>query len=248
MWKASGLWRAAPATSTAAKPTRLWKAATSCGIAVILILNAIAVPIAPPITIPIAMIGKERTPGWASVVPIHYVEVVDNGLDYGFPGAQYGQIRFKHIYINGPDPPPPSPPVAKAQAYFPSSGEPIAGDVFYDNGDPWQLLGELPRPDILGATIHELGHTLGLGHTDDPATNMYWIFTRYQGLGTGQLHPDDIAGVQAIYGAGVGSVTPLVPEPATAALAIGGALGWITLYRGRRKDKETKRRGDKENV
>ena len=56
---------------------------------------------------------------WASVVPVHYVEVPDNGLAYGIAGAQFGQIRFRHVFINGPDPPPPQDPIAKAQAYFP---------------------------------------------------------------------------------------------------------------------------------
>jgi len=106
--------------------------------------------------------------------------------------------------------------------------------VFYDNGDPWQLLGELPRPDILGATIHELGHTLGLGHTDNSSANMYWIFTRYSGLGTGKLHPDDIAGIQSIYGAGSGIVTSLVPEPASWVLAIAVAASFAAFARGTR--------------
>jgi hypothetical protein len=99
-------------------------------------------------------------------------------------------------------------------ARFPGSGGNIASDIFFDNSDPWQEVGTLPQPDILGAAIHEIGHTLGLGHTDDSTANMYWIFRRFSGLGTGQLFPDDIAGIQAIYGAGVGSVTSLpVPEP-----------------------------------
>jgi hypothetical protein len=153
---------------------------------------------------------------WASVVPIHFVEVPDDGLTYGLGATQFGQIRFRHVYINGPDPPPPQLPVAKAQAYFPSTGSVLGGDVEYDHGDPWQEVGTLPMPDILGATVHELGHSLGLGHTNIPEANMYWIFRRAAGPGTGMLHDDDIAGIRSIYGSGVGSVTPLliVPEPA----------------------------------
>lgn len=160
---------------------------------------------------------------WASVAPIHFVEVADNGLPYGNGAAQYGQIRFRHVYINGPDPPPPAQPIAKAQAYFPSGGV-YAGDVEYDHGDRWQEVGTLPLPDILGATIHELGHSLGLNHSTLPEANMYWIFTRYSGLGTGKLHADDIAGIQSIYGPGVGSVTSLVPEPGAGVLTLLGAL------------------------
>lgn len=172
---------------------------------------------------------------WASVVPINYVEVPDNGLGYGTAGAEYGQIRFRHIYINGPDPAPPAQPVAKAQAYFPSSGAPYGGDVEYDHGDRWQKVGTLPQPDILGATIHELGHTLGLGHTNLVDANMYWIFTRTNGPGTGKLFADDVAGAQAIYGVGSGSVTSLVPEPATWIMFVSAlsALGWRVSRRAK---------------
>ena len=47
--KASGFKKADIATNTAAKPTRLWKPATSSGIAVIGILYAMKAPIRPPI-------------------------------------------------------------------------------------------------------------------------------------------------------------------------------------------------------
>ena len=47
--KTSGFKNADIATNTAAKPTKLWNPATSSGIAVIGILNAIKAPIEPPI-------------------------------------------------------------------------------------------------------------------------------------------------------------------------------------------------------
>jgi hypothetical protein len=147
---------------------------------------------------------------WATVAPLHFVEVADFGQNYGAGVTQYGTIRFRHVYINGPDPPPPALPTTKAQAYYPSSGARSSGDVEYDHGDRWQEIGTVPLPDILGATVHELGHALGLGHSDLDAANMYWIFNRTAGLGTAFLDKDDIDGIQSIYGAGVGSVTPLV--------------------------------------
>jgi Matrixin len=176
---------------------------------------------------------------WSSAAPINFVEVPDDGLFYSQGSTHYGQIRFRHIYINGPDPVI-GDPVAKAQAYFPP-GDGYPGDVEFDDSDRWQEVGTLRQPDILGAVIHEIGHTLGLGHATgiipgqywsyqvydstgqvidhlEPKgdADMFWIFNRFSGLGTGELMPDDIAGIQAIYGAGHGSVTPLgVPEPTT---------------------------------
>jgi hypothetical protein len=170
---------------------------------------------------------------WASVAPLHFVEVTDDGtpIDGGYPNGQYGQIRFRHVYINGPDIPG-QQPIAKAQAYYPYPGTNFAGDVEFDHGDRWQEVGTLPIPDILGAATHEIGHALGLAHSDNPQANMYWIFTRRAGPGTGALHSDDIAGIRAIYGSGVGSVTPLaIPEPAAYVLLVTALLSFAVARR-----------------
>ncbi len=49
MPNASGLRKAAAATSTAARPTSEWKAATSCGMSVILMRRAVTIPMTAPI-------------------------------------------------------------------------------------------------------------------------------------------------------------------------------------------------------
>jgi hypothetical protein len=189
-----------------------------------------------PLPVPLIRKSVEEALGaWSAHAPLHFVEVADEGggpFLNNYPNGQFGQIRFSHVFINGPDIPN-QLPIAKAMARFPSSGGNIASDVFFDNGDPWQEIGSLSQPDILGAAIHEIGHTLGIGHTDDSTANMYWIFHRFSGLGTGQLFDDDINGIQAIYGEGLGSVTPLpVPEPGMAAISV-----WLVAFllrRGRR--------------
>jgi hypothetical protein len=173
---------------------------------------------------------------WSRYAPLHFEEVVDQGTNppprSSYPNGQFGQIRFHHVYINGPDIPG-QQPIAKAQAYYPVTSGNLGGDVYYDNSDPWGVSGTLSTPDVLGATIHELGHALGLGHSSSSAANMYWIFTRYNGPGTnGALNIDDINGIRAVYGSGVGSVTTLrslaVPEPA--AWVLGASALWLLFW------------------
>jgi hypothetical protein len=193
------------------------------------------------VSLPAALIRdsiEEAFGVWARYAPLHFVEVADEGgweptlADY--PDGQFGEIRFSHLYYNGPDIPG-QPPTTKALAFFNGSGGPnLSADIFFDNSDPWQEAGTLPRPDVLGAAIHEIGHTLGLGHSTDPIANMYWIFRRFSGLGTGDLSADDIAGIQERYGAGVGSVTPLVPEPSTVTIGIVVVFGLFALSSRRR--------------
>ena len=157
---------------------------------------------------------------WAGAVNVNFVEV---------PDGPQTQLRFRRLFINGPDPAPPADPIAKAQATCLGYGS--GCEVQYDESDPWQEVGTTSAPDILGATIHEVGHILGLYHTDVSGANMYWIFHRFNGVGTGQLFADDLAGIQSIYGAGVGSVSP-IPEPTTAVLV---AIGMCCLPIRRRK-------------
>ena len=165
---------------------------------------------------------------WTEVAPIHFTEVADQGglvSSSNYPDGQFGQIRLSHRYINGPDRPG-RPPTTKALAWFPTASSNIAADIHFDDSDPWQRIGTTSTPDVLGAAIHEIGHTLGLTHSSLNDANMYWIFERHTGPGSGHLFADDIAAIQSVYGAGTGSVTPLsvVPEPTTLGLLLLGAL------------------------
>jgi predicted Zn-dependent protease len=171
---------------------------------------------------------------WASVAPLNFVEVPDSGppvSDVNYVALPTDpEIRFGDHPIDGFG-------NVKAHAYYPSSLiSGLGGDVHFDTGDRWALVGTLTYPDLLGCAEHEIGHALGLDHSLDSNAVMYPTFHRMDGLGTGFLTADDIAGIQAIYGAGVGSVTPL-PEPATISLVLAAILMGGLLARRQRSTK-----------
>jgi hypothetical protein len=99
----------------------------------------------------------------------------------------------------------------------PGNSEPIAGDMHLDADEVWRVGASI---DLYSVTLHELGHALGLGHSDLPSAVMY----PYYKMST-KLSADDIAGIQALYGppsAGPqGAGTPaLAPSPTPSPLAI----------------------------
>jgi len=171
---------------------------------------------------------------WATYAPLHFVEVQDSGpppSDSSYPAFGYPQIRIGHHYIDGS-----TGPNYLAHAFYPY-GNGLGGDVHFDNSNTWKI-GAGAGYDLLQVLVHELGHSLGLGHTPPPdepggaTAIMNPIYLeRYSGLGTAFLYEDDIAGIQSIYGVGVGSVTPL-PEPSSISLL--GVAGLTFLHRRRR--------------
>ncbi len=87
----------------------------------------------------------------------------------------------------------------------PSNPEPLAGDVHLNADESWSVGGTV---DIFSVALHETGHALGLGHSDNPTAVMY----PYYRLQTG-LTADDIAGIQALYGPPVASAPPVTTAP-----------------------------------
>lgn len=156
---------------------------------------------------------------WASYAPLRFVEVADWGpepSDLPYPAMNAPQIRIGHHATD-----------TAAHAFFPDAFDGLGGDIHVDSGAPWTLDGG--AWNILEVLAHELGHAVGLTHIEgQPAImNPSYPQQRFMGLGSAFLFKADIEQIQALYGAGVGSVTPAspTPEPTTLVLTAFGLAG-----------------------
>jgi hypothetical protein len=146
---------------------------------------------------------------WAAVVDVTFTETtllgLPNSIDFNFQTGGFG-------------------PQILAFAFFPAPwvSEPFAGDVFINDDWLWEVgdgLG-LQAFDLGRVALHEIGHSLGLDHSDTVAAVM-WPFMGSEQINMG-LHPDDIAGVRSLYAA--------VPESSSILLLLTG-LSALTLWK-----------------
>ena len=80
-----------------------------------------------------------------------------------------------------------------AHAFFPIYG----GDVHFDDDEDWTDNFN-SGTNLLMTASHELGHSLGLAHSDVRGSVMSPFYTPYKnGL---KLHSDDISAIQSLYG------------------------------------------------
>lgn len=100
-----------------------------------------------------------------------------------------------------------------AHAFYPGPG--IGGDAHFDDEETWLIDKEDNHgTNLMGAAVHEFGHSLGLGHSSVQDSIM---FPWYQSWETNQdLPEDDRLGIQQIYGSssrqwGRNPVRPQVP-------------------------------------
>jgi hypothetical protein len=81
----------------------------------------------------------------------------------------------------------------------PVNPESIAGDMHLDADENWHVGGDL---DIYTVALHEAGHAIGLGHSDNPGDVMYPYYRR-----GATLSAKDIGAAQALYGLPQASAT-----------------------------------------
>lgn len=88
-----------------------------------------------------------------------------------------------------------------AHAFYPLNNYGLSGDVHFDDDEDFTIQKDAPRGQmkLFWITVHELGHSPGLAHSNKRGAIMYPYYQHVNGADF-NLTDDDIRGIQSIYG------------------------------------------------
>ncbi|XP_072192957.1 matrix metalloproteinase-27-like [Excalfactoria chinensis] len=141
---------------------------------------------------------------WSTVTPLIFTRIQEGIADImvAFVTKAHGHCPR---YFDGPL-------GVLAHAFPPGSG--FGGDVHFDEDEDWTMGSDGFNLFLVAA--HEVGHALGLSHSNDQRALM---FPNYAYISPSEfpLSPDDISGIQSIYGSatktpGNRPATPIPPN------------------------------------
>ncbi|XP_076782035.1 interstitial collagenase B [Arvicanthis niloticus] len=152
---------------------------------------------------------------WSDVTPLTFERVFDEEGDivFSFHRGDHGDSKpfdgsiyhFAHAFLPGPG---------------------LGGNVHYDLDQKWTDNNE--NFNLFYVTAHELGHSLGLSHSNDEEALMFPSYT--WGNKDFVLNQDDINRIQALYGPSPNPIQPTgsTPNPCNSGLTFDA----MTTYRG----------------
>jgi Matrixin len=142
-------------------------------------------------------VAKERIRSafnlWQNAARIYFIEVCS--------AADADIVIFFASGVHGDAFPFDGPNLVLAHAFFPppNSGA-LAGDIHFDEAETWTNLTRsdpFQPVDLFTIALHEIGHSIGLNHTNVGGAIMEAFYTGTRS----QLASDDIDGAKSIYGA-----------------------------------------------
>lgn len=186
---------------------------------------------------------------WSAAAHVQFVEVADSGAAMAgstTPDIRIGAFHFAvGDFAGGAGFGPPGDDLN-----FPDA---LAGDLALNDrnrfvvatgaeGTPLPTDNGVYLNDVEGLVLHEIGHTLGLAHSTVTTSVMCgYVSPAFDGSACDYQHvnheldPDDIAGIQSIYGATVAASNQQVPLPAWALAVLAGLLGGLIFAHGSRR-------------
>ncbi|MGN6545460.1 MAG: matrixin family metalloprotease, partial [Aureliella sp.] len=132
---------------------------------------------------------------WVAESNINIGLVSDSGQPFQSLGFKQGDLRFGDIRVGAV--PMGDDVLAVANPYDPFVVNAWVGDIFLNSNLNFDVGSTENDYDLYSVMLHEMGHVLGIGHSDDPSSPMYGEFHDVES----GLTAAEIASIRQLYGA-----------------------------------------------